>query len=180
MQLIISYCLRSRTATVYRTPGCITKTCLYNVDPFKPHFHIVKLGFTGYTLYFLFVLKNIDCGYSLEPPRGGSKEYHNLCFEQQYEKYPSFLSENFQFLEVKFSIYLNMRVFVMVQYEYSSMLISFRLFACLFFFFFVLFSSSFLPALMPDLVRIYNFGKFAVIISTIVYFGWLLLNESRK
>ena len=38
---------------------------------------------------------------------------HNLCFEQKYEKYQSFLSENFQFLEVKFSIYLNKRVFVM-------------------------------------------------------------------
>ena len=25
----------------------ITKTCLYNVDPLKPHFYIVKLGFTG-------------------------------------------------------------------------------------------------------------------------------------
>ena len=25
--------------------------------------------------------QNIDCGYSLEPPRrGGSNEYHNLCF----------------------------------------------------------------------------------------------------
>ena len=32
---------------------------------------------------------------------------HNVCFEQKYEKYLSFLSENFQFLEVKFSIYLN-------------------------------------------------------------------------
>ena len=39
---------------------------------------------------------------------------HNLCFEQKYEKYQSFLSENFQFLEVKFSIYLNRRVFVMM------------------------------------------------------------------
>ena len=37
----------------------------------------------------------------------------NLCFEQIYEKYQSFLSENFQFLEVNFSIYLNRRVFVM-------------------------------------------------------------------
>ena len=44
----------------------ITKTCLYNFDPLKPHFHIVKLGFT---LFFLFLLKNIDCGYSLELPR---------------------------------------------------------------------------------------------------------------
>ena len=25
----------------------ITKTCLYNFDPLKPHFYIVKLGFTG-------------------------------------------------------------------------------------------------------------------------------------
>ena len=25
----------------------IMKTCLYNFDPFKPHFYIVKLGFTG-------------------------------------------------------------------------------------------------------------------------------------
>ena len=29
------------------------------------------------------------------------------------KKYQSFLSENFQFLEVKFSIYLNRRIFVM-------------------------------------------------------------------
>ena len=29
------------------------------------------------------------------------------------KKYQRFLSENFQFLEVKFSIYLNRRVFVM-------------------------------------------------------------------
>ena len=34
---------------------------------------------------------------------------HNVCFEQKYEKYPGFLSENFQFLGVKFSIYLNRR-----------------------------------------------------------------------
>ena len=38
---------------------------------------------------------------------------HNLCFEQKYEKYQNFLSENFQFLVVKFSIYLNRRVSVM-------------------------------------------------------------------
>ena len=38
---------------------------------------------------------------------------HNLCFKQKYGKYQSFLSENFQSLEVKFSIYLNRHVFVM-------------------------------------------------------------------
>ena len=39
---------------------------------------------------------------------------HNLCFEQKCENYQSFLSENFQFLEVKFSIYLNRRVLIML------------------------------------------------------------------
>ena len=38
---------------------------------------------------------------------------HNLCFEQKYEKYLSFLSENFLYLQVQFSIYLNRHVFVM-------------------------------------------------------------------
>ena len=31
----------------------ITKTCLYNFDPFKPHFYIVKPGFTGVYTSFL-------------------------------------------------------------------------------------------------------------------------------
>ena len=92
----------------------ITKTCLYNFDPLKPHFHIVKLGFTGYTLFFLFLLKHIDCGYSLEPPRwGGSNEFHQSVFWAEIW----ILSENFQFLEVNFSIYMNTcrRVFVMIR-----------------------------------------------------------------
>ena len=38
---------------------------------------------------------------------------HNLCFEQSPEKYQNFLSENFQFLLVKFSVYLNRHVFIM-------------------------------------------------------------------
>ena len=40
---------------------------------------------------------------------------HNLCFEQKYEKY-QFLFENFLLLEVKFSIYLNRPVFLMVNH----------------------------------------------------------------
>ena len=31
---------------------------------------------------------------------------HNLCLEHKNEKYQNFLSENFQNLEVKFSIYI--------------------------------------------------------------------------
>ena len=35
----------------------------------------------------------------------------------KYEKYQSFLTENFQFLELKFSIYLNRRAFVIIVSE---------------------------------------------------------------
>ena len=59
----------------------ITKTCLYNFDPLKPYFYIVKLGFTGIYIIFLFLIKIIDCGYSLEAPlRCGSNEYPQSMF----------------------------------------------------------------------------------------------------
>ena len=41
---------------------------------------------------------------------------HNLCFEQKYEKYQNFLSENFHVLVVTFSVYLNRHVFVMIRH----------------------------------------------------------------
>ena len=59
----------------------ITKTCLYNVDPLKPHFYIVKTGVYMVYIIFVFSAQNIDCGYSLEPPRrGGSNEYPQSMF----------------------------------------------------------------------------------------------------
>ena len=37
----------------------ITKTYLYNSDPLKPHFYIVKLGFTGvYIIFLIFAQKH--------------------------------------------------------------------------------------------------------------------------
>ena len=39
---------------------------------------------------------------------------NNLCFEQKYEKYQNSYLKIFSFLEVKFSLYLNRRVFVML------------------------------------------------------------------
>ena len=53
---------------------CILHQC--NVYPLKPHFYIVKMGNTGVYLFFLFLLQNIDCGYSLEPPRGGGSNVY--------------------------------------------------------------------------------------------------------
>ena len=44
-------------------------------------FSIVKLGSAGVYIFFLFLLQNIDCGYSLEPPqRGGSNVYPQSMF----------------------------------------------------------------------------------------------------
>ena len=74
-----------------KTKEFITKTYLYNFDPLKPYFYIVKLGFTGVYIIFLISAQNLDCGYLLEPPRrGGSNEYLQSSFEQKYEKYRSF------------------------------------------------------------------------------------------
>ena len=65
----------------------ITKTYVYNVDPLKPHFYIVKVGFTGVYIIFLISAQNTDCGYSLEPPRrGGSNEYPQSMFLSRNKK----------------------------------------------------------------------------------------------
>ena len=91
----------------------ITKTRLYNFDPLEPHFYIVKPGFTGVYIILLISAQDMVCGYSLEPPRrGGSNDYPQCVFWAEIEKI-SESSENFHFLVVKFSIYLNRRVFVM-------------------------------------------------------------------
>ena len=78
----------------------ITKKCLYNFDPLKPHSYIVKQGLQEHTLFFLFLFS-----------KAVLTSTHNPCFWAEICK--KFLSENFQCLDVKFSIYLNKRVFVM-------------------------------------------------------------------
>ena len=64
------------------TNGYITKTCLYtfNLTPLNPLLY--KTGvYRGMHYFFLFLLKNIDRGYSLEPPRrGGSNECPQTMF----------------------------------------------------------------------------------------------------
>ena len=49
--------------------GTITKSRLYNFELLKPNFYKVKLRVTGVYIIFLISAQNIDCGYSLEPPR---------------------------------------------------------------------------------------------------------------
>ena len=76
----------------------IMKTCLYNFDLVKPHFYIVKLGFTGVYIIFLISAQKHRLWNSLEPPRrGGSNEYPNLCFEQKYDQNQIFFIWKFSF-----------------------------------------------------------------------------------
>ena len=75
------YLCKENFAAILQIGNClpITKTCPLILTTLKPHFYIVKLRFTGVYIIFLILLKNIACGYSLEPPRrGGSNEYHNV------------------------------------------------------------------------------------------------------
>ena len=44
------------------------KTCPCNIYPLEPHFYTAKLRYVGVYLFVLFLLQNIKCGYSLEPP----------------------------------------------------------------------------------------------------------------
>ena len=84
--------IRIFVGCIFLTFYLITKTCLYNFDPLKPHCYIVKLGLQGYTLFFLFLLKNIHSGYSSELPRGGGSDvYPQSMFKQKYEIYQSFI-----------------------------------------------------------------------------------------
>ena len=97
----------------------ITKTRLYNFDPLKPHFYIVKLGFTGVYIIFLISVQNIDCVYLLEPPRrGSSNEYPQSIFWAEIWKISGFFIWKCSiFIVVKLSIYLNRRVFVMLDFD---------------------------------------------------------------
>ena len=52
-------------------------------DAYQVLSSIVKLGYAGVYLFFIFLFQNIVCGYSLEPPRqDGSNEYPQSMFEQ--------------------------------------------------------------------------------------------------
>ena len=71
----------------------ISKTYLYNLDPLKPHFYIVKLGFTGVYINLLIVAEAV------------LTSTHNLCFEQKYEKYRNFYINPFLVVFFFFNIF---------------------------------------------------------------------------
>ena len=76
----------------------IKKTCLYNFDSLKPRFYIVKLGLTGVYIIFLNSAEKHRLWVLIRTARrDGSNEYHNLYFEQKYEKYQNFYLKMFIF-----------------------------------------------------------------------------------
>ena len=101
------------------TESSITKTYLYNFDTLKPHFYIVKLGFPRVYINFLISAQKHRLWGLVRIGEAVVTRTHNLCLGQKCKKkYRNFLSENFPFLVVKFSIYLNRRVFVMLVCTY--------------------------------------------------------------
>ena len=81
----------------------IARTCFPDgVYPLKLNFYIEKLGFSMAYLIFLYLLQNIDCRYSFEPPRrGGSPTCtQNVCFERKFE-----LKIQLNFSSEKISVY---------------------------------------------------------------------------
>ena len=54
------------------------------IHPYTSLF-IVKLGYAGLYLFFLFLLQNIDCGYSLEPPRRAKKKKKKKKEREKYQ-----------------------------------------------------------------------------------------------
>ena len=80
-----------------------------NVYPFEPNVYIAKLGYTGVNLFFLLLLQNLDCGYSLEPPPGGgSNVYPQSIFRAKIRKNikKKISAEIFQFLKLKKSQFI--------------------------------------------------------------------------
>ena len=70
-----------KTLSGVREKDGIRITCPCNEHPLTLHFYIEKVRFTRVYIFFLFLLQNIDCGYSLEPPhRGGSNMYPQSMF----------------------------------------------------------------------------------------------------
>ena len=71
----------------------IRKTCPCNIYPLKPHFYIVKLGYEGVYLFFLFLLQNIDL-------------FKTYVLSKNKKNIKNFLIKFFPFLQLKKSLYI--------------------------------------------------------------------------
>ena len=101
---------------LFSTQRYITKTYLYNFDPLKPHFYIVELEFTG--VYIIFLISAQKHRLWVLGRTASARRFYQvptICvLSSNMKNIRIFLSENFHFMVVKVSIYLNKRVFVMM------------------------------------------------------------------
>ena len=84
-----------------------------NIYPLKPHFHIEKLGYAGVYLFFLFLLQNVVCGYSLEPPQRVPTIYVLSKNKKNIRKIPN---EILEFLQPKQFLFISWACFRNEQY----------------------------------------------------------------
>ena len=77
-----------------------------NVYPLIPHFYIAKLGYAEVYLFLPFLLQNIDCGYSLEPPRRGGFNVYPESVLSKNTKISKFFRRKFLIFKAqKISVY---------------------------------------------------------------------------
>ena len=62
------------------------------------------MGYAGVYIFFLVLLQNIDCGYSLEPPQRGVPTIYVLS--KNKKNIELFSAENVQFLKLKKSLFI--------------------------------------------------------------------------
>ena len=87
----------------------IMKTCLYNTDPLKPHFYIVKLGLIEvYIIFLISAQKHI-----LWVHVRTAKYQQSMFLSRNMKKNISFYLKIFSFWRWIYSVYLNRHVFVM-------------------------------------------------------------------
>ena len=94
----------------------ITETCLYNFDPLKPHFYIVKLGFTG--VYIIFLISAQKHRLWVLVRTVSTRRFQRVptiyVLSRKMKNIILFYLKIYHFWVVKFSVYLNRRVFVMI------------------------------------------------------------------
>ena len=100
----------------------ITKTCLYYFDPLKPHFYIVKLGFTGVNIIFLISAQKHKLWVIFRT--ASARRFWRVptiyVLSRNMKNIRVFYLKIFSFWRWNFSIYLNRRVFVMKQKKLDS------------------------------------------------------------
>ena len=91
--------MKSSQKTIRTTFWC-------NVYPFLINFYEVKLGYAGVLLIFLFLLQNIDCGYSLHQAGSNNLRYEHKKKKKKKEKYKKITNEIFNFYKLRKNLYI--------------------------------------------------------------------------